>query len=349
MTMRASSASAPCLVHQQGVDVHFRQPGQLADHFRQAQQHVLQRIHVDRRAVAERAQQGRDAGAPDQVARQIVVERRQGHRAIPEGFDIDAAGAEHDHRPQHRVGGHAQQHLARVRAGRHGLDDNAVQRGIGAQALHVGQHLAEGGAHRLAARQSQAHAVDVGLVGDVRRVDLHRHREAHLLRHQHRLHGIARDQGLRDRDVEGRQQRLRFHLVQQVAAMRQGALDDQARAFDVRRGLLRQRPRRLHQLALVFVKGGEEGKHLDRRFRRGEVGNSGLLEQAPALVHLGLAHPAGQHRLARGSSPPRSPPGPLRSAASSPAASASPARRRRCRRRGRRPPPRGIARRWRRR
>jgi hypothetical protein len=50
MTMRASTATAPVFVHDDGVDVHLAQLRQLAHHFRHAQQHLLQRVHVDRLA-----------------------------------------------------------------------------------------------------------------------------------------------------------------------------------------------------------------------------------------------------------------------------------------------------------
>ena len=180
----------------------------------------------------------------------------------------------------------------------HGLDDDAVDDRVRPFLLDAHGHLAEGGTHRLAAGQAQLDTAHVGLVRDVGRVDLHDHREAQLLSHEHGLGGVAGDQGLGHGNAEGGQQGLGFHLVQQVAAFRQGALDDQAGAFHVGLGALGQGAGGLHQLALVVIEGGQVGEHLHRRLRGGEVGNAGLLETAPAIRHLGLAHPAGDHRLA---------------------------------------------------
>ena len=53
----------------------------------------------------------------------------------------------------------------------------------------------------------------------------------------------------------------------------------------------------MHQQTLVFVERGQIRKHLDRRLRRGEVGNARLLEQLAAFGDLAFAHPAGQYRL----------------------------------------------------
>ena len=227
-------------IDQQRIDVEFFQPGQRADHFGNAQQNFLQRLHVRGRAVAELAEQLVDAGTLDQIVSQIVVQRRQRDGAILHRFDIDAAGAEHDHRPQHRVGRDADQYFARVRAADHRLDHDAIQLGIGLMFPDLGHHAHERTAHGLAAGQTEADAADIGFMADLLRIDLHDHRETHLLRHQHRFRRIARDQRLRDRNMEGGQQGLRFDFGQRMTPLRQRAFDNQAGAFDIRLGLLRQ-------------------------------------------------------------------------------------------------------------
>jgi hypothetical protein len=115
----------------------------------------------------------------------------------------------------------------------------------------------------------------VGLVGDVARVDLQGHRVAELVGDQDRLIGAAGQDGLGDRDVEGGQQRLRFHFRQPGAAFRQHAFDQHARPFQVRLGEVGQRRRGLLQQLLVLVKRGDVAERVHCRFRRAKTRNAG--------------------------------------------------------------------------
>ena len=103
---------------------------------------------------------------------------------------------------------------------------------------------------------------------------------------------------LRDRDVERRQQRLRLHLGQHLAPLGEHALDHQPRAFDVGLGQRRQRRRRLLQQLLVPIEGGDVAERADRCLGRAKARDRRLVEKVAGRADRGVAHPAGQQRLA---------------------------------------------------
>ena len=287
------------LVHDDGVDVHLAQLGQLAHHLGHAQQHLFQRRHVDRRRTAPGAQRLVHARALHQPARQELVERRHFHGVVVHQLDHGAAGAEGDHRAERVVGDHADVELAPARLARHGLHGDAVDAGVGHALVHGVHHLVPDVAHGGGVHHVQRHAAHVALVADVGRVDLQRHRKAELGGDHHGLGGGARQQRLRDGDVEGRQQRLRFHLGQHLAALGQHALDQQARAFHVgRRQFVRQRRRRLLQQLLVLVEAGDVAEGAHRRLGRAEARDQRVGQRVTRRLHRGVAHPAGHQRLA---------------------------------------------------
>jgi hypothetical protein len=117
------------------VDVHLAQLRQLAHHLRHAQQHLLQRLHVGRRAPRHSPSVSTRA-ALDQPARQELVQRRQLHRAVGDQLDHRAAGAEGDHRAEGLVGDQADVDLAAAPRPRHVLDRDAVDARLRAAPAH---------------------------------------------------------------------------------------------------------------------------------------------------------------------------------------------------------------------
>ena len=287
------------LVGDQRVDVHFVQLGQLADHFRDAQQHLGQCHHVDRRHVLERAEDFRHPGARNHLPHQVVVQRRQRQAGVVQHLDGDAAHAEGHHRPERFVVGHADHQLAAVARAGHRLDQDAVDDGIRPVQPRTLQDGIEHGPHGRFGAQVQLHAADVGLVDDVQRVDLQYHRIAECLGMSDGLVGVVRQPRLVDRNVERGQHGLRLLLGQHGAAFGQRFLNDPARPVRVGRHLRHvfERPRRLHQQLLVAVEGGQGAEHLDGELRRMEVHDAVLHEQGAAFRHLGIAEPAQEQRL----------------------------------------------------
>ena len=153
------------------------------------------------------------------------------------GLDIDAARPKGNHGPQHRIAGHADHDLARMWTNNHGLDHHPLQARLRTALFDQVHHLGIGTAHSGGIGQAQLHPTHIGFVANVLRIDLHDHREANLLRHEHGLGRITRNQGLRHRDMEGRQQGLRFDLAQHLAAMGQGALNNQQGPLDIGQGV----------------------------------------------------------------------------------------------------------------
>ena len=179
------------------------------------------------------------------------------------------------------------------------MHGDAVDAGIGAQALDALHHVVEGVAHGHGVHEAQGHTVDVGLVADVGRIDFQRHGVAQLRGNHHGLGRRPGEQRLGHRDVEGRQQGLGLHLRQHLAPLGQHTLDQQARAFYVRLRQRRQRWWRLLQHLLVFVERSDVAERAHRRLRRAEVRNVGGRQSLPCGAHRCIAHPAGQQRLAQ--------------------------------------------------
>ena len=81
--------------------------------------------------------------------------------------------------------------------------------------------LLEGLADGLVVGQVQHHAAHVGLVRDLRRVDLHDHRDSRAVGHLDRLVGGAGRLRLGHRDLVGLQEGLRHVLREDLAALGQ--------------------------------------------------------------------------------------------------------------------------------
>ena len=104
------------LVGEQWIDVqldHFRNVGeQLCD----PQQNEFDRLAIRRRAIPVTGELLRDAGAGNEVAGEIRLERRQCDGRVRDLFGSGAALTEQDDRAEYRVGRRADDQLAGVRA-----------------------------------------------------------------------------------------------------------------------------------------------------------------------------------------------------------------------------------------
>ena len=232
------------------------------------------------------------------MPRQKLVERRQLHRPVIDQLDHGAASTEGNYRAERVVGDQAHTHLAATPCARHGLHGDAVDAGLRLEPGDGLDHLGIGIAHAGGVQDVEGDAVHIRLVADVGRVDLQRHRKTQLRGDHHRLVGAAGQNGLRDRNVKRRQQRLGLHLGQHLAAFGEHVFDDQSRAFNVGFGQRGQRRRGLLQQLLVLVERGDVAKCADRRFRCAKGWNRRVAQNAATCHDRCVAHPARQQWLA---------------------------------------------------
>ena len=87
--------------------------------------------------------------------------------------------------------------------------------------------------HLVVGAQVQHHAAHVGLVGDLRRVDLQHHRIAEPMGHLDRLVGGAGGLRLGHRDLVGLQKRLRDVLREDFAAFGQDRVEHAAEPLPI--------------------------------------------------------------------------------------------------------------------
>ena len=280
------------------VHVHLDNGRQLRCKFRDPQQHFDQRLAVHLGRAARGFEQLGGLGAADQAPRQEVVQGWQRHFPVAQYFDQGSTQAETDGRTEHFVANHADHQFPPVTAGPHRLDHHAVETRFRHHLADRGHHFLVGVAHVTGRRQTEAHAADIGFVGDVRGVDFHRHRVAQFLGHQDRfLRGPRRD-ALGDGNMERSQDRLGLGLVKDPAAVLERVLDNDLGVFQLGFETLHHRAGHLQQLLLAVVVGSERRESSHRGFGRVVGRNVALLEHLPRPTDGGIAHPAGQHRLA---------------------------------------------------
>ena len=287
-------------IHDQRIDIHGADPWQLANHRRNSEQDGFERFHADLRHVAALAEFGAAADRCQHVSDQHRIERRQGDRAFRTGgFDAGTAGTENDGRAEDFVADHAHDQFAAVSLLDHRFDGDAVDLGVRPVALDFFGDFEPSVAHGGEAVQIEANATGIGLVHDVRRIDLHHYRQAEFFSQHHGLGSRAGDDRLRNRNTEGRQHGFRFHFVERLAAFHQRGFDHQTGGFQARWCLVGNGCRRLHQQLAVQVILGNVRKQVDCGFRRIERGNAGTLEQQACFADLCFAHPCGKQRLLR--------------------------------------------------
>ena len=152
---------------------------------------------------------------------------------------------------------------------------NALDRG--ARRVRSVGHDGFGG--RLDVRRVLQEEIDVAAVGPAlagARRRSKRNREAHLRRHRHRIVRCAGDLRFCREDAVGGQQRHGVAADQEVAAVHQVVVDDQAGRVRRRRELVRHRRRRLHQHFLVAPEADHVQEGIDGLIGRVVGGNAGV-------------------------------------------------------------------------
>ncbi|MNN03070.1 hypothetical protein D3C81_1157460 [compost metagenome] len=208
------------------VQVQLGNLRKIGDQLRHALDHAGQRLAVGRVGAAHALEHLGGGNAVQHRQRILIGGRRHAEGDVLEHFHQHAAQAEGHQLAERRVGHGAdddflaaRDHLLHLHADDFGigvvlpgvLDDGAVA------LLHIRRRL-----------QAHQHAASLRLVQDVRRDDLHHHREAHLRRQFHRVrrrlgHALARHRdaiGVADQLALGRRQRsapLLLHGRQNLA------------------------------------------------------------------------------------------------------------------------------------
>jgi hypothetical protein len=93
------------LVGQNGVEIELAQLGQIGRELRQLDQQERDGVDVRGRDVAVGLEHARHAGAPDQLARERKIERRERERLVADDLDRGSPAAEHDDRAEGRIVG----------------------------------------------------------------------------------------------------------------------------------------------------------------------------------------------------------------------------------------------------
>ena len=100
MATRASSAITPSCVGQQRIDIEFADFWVARDQIAEPDQGIGNGVDIGRRPIAVALQQAPDPGLAHHVARQIVIEGRQGMGGVAQNFNGGAAGTEHHQRTE---------------------------------------------------------------------------------------------------------------------------------------------------------------------------------------------------------------------------------------------------------
>jgi hypothetical protein len=154
-----------------------------------------------------------------------------------------AAAAAQNHRAEHRVGGQPDDQLARIGAAHHSLNGEPVHLRTRRQLRNLLQHANGSSVKCFRRREVQNHAADIGLVHDLRRNDLQRHRKADVQCHPLRLLHIVGRLGADDGYAVGLQQGLGLHFVQPFASFAQRGVQHKAceltLGFELDRGIRR--------------------------------------------------------------------------------------------------------------
>ena len=239
---------------------------------------------------------------------------------------------EQQHRPEGRVGLHAEIELDRKQGALHALYQQALDRSARSDGGHLLQHVPATAQQRSLVDDVQRHTADRALLRQLRADNLERHRIAELARGGRGGVEIGHDPRRHARDGVGVEQRHGVGLVQRAAPRRQGRVDQARRALPVE-GAVGARRRDLAQdeLALLVLDAISEGAH--RGLGRPEDRDRRLVERCRGRILGDLAQPGREHRALRAARlasicrrlPPRLPPRPDRCR---PPERGSPARRR---------------------
>ena len=286
-------------VGEQRIDVEFREFLDIGGKLRDLDQHQRERSEVRRPPdIAVAGQQFGDAGAADQLARKLQVQRRQPQCLIVDHLDRGAAAAERHHRTEGRIVGDPHDQFLGLRPHDHRVDRDAAQLRGGAKLPRPRQNIV----HRLpqGARigEVQTHAADFGFVHDVGRQHLGDHRfVAREIRgcKRNRLLGIAGQERRHDGDGISRKQFPDLQRIEPASARRDDARHHPPRGVHIGHEIRRQARRRFHQRIDRFAIAHEMHEAANGGGLGGEIRDSRGLERGGG--RLVLADPNGQHGL----------------------------------------------------
>ncbi len=191
----------------------------------------------------------------------------------------------------------AHDQLEAVRVRDHLLHGHADDVGVGTLFLRAAGDLLEGLPNPLVGADVQHNAADVGLVRDLRRMDLQHDRIAEVMGDFDRLVGRASRLRLRHRNLIRLQERLRDVFRENLAAFGENRVENAPQPLAIERELQRQVFRGFVQDFEVAGVGNQVHERADRLFGRVVGRDSGVVEYLDALGHHAAAHPSGQHGL----------------------------------------------------
>ena len=197
---RVEGEDAVC-AHEQRVDVHLDDLGEVDEQVADLDQRLLERDHVDGLRPAVAVEELADLRAVDHGAGQRLIERREVDRHVAVELDARAAHAEDERRAEGRVLLGADDDLVATAA--HGLHDDARDLGLGPQLAHALRDLRELGCRVRRRGDVQRDAGDVDLVADVGAQDLHGHGKTDLLGGRGALLRAGRHERAHDGDLVG--------------------------------------------------------------------------------------------------------------------------------------------------
>ena len=190
------------------VEIEFDDFGEIADELRHLDDDVGQRLAVDRIAAAHALQHVMGLDAVEHRQRVVLGRGREAEGDVLQHFDQHAAEAERHQLAERAVGDGADDDLGA--AGQHLLDLDALDLGVGLIFLGVGENGLVGLFGIGRGLDADHDAAGFGLVENVRRDDLHHHREAHAGRELGGLGGGLGHAFLRNRDAVGIAHQLAF-------------------------------------------------------------------------------------------------------------------------------------------
>ncbi|GBD41816.1 hypothetical protein HRbin39_01202 [bacterium HR39] len=287
-------------IGQHRVEVDLLHQVLVDDQAGEAQEGADQRTQVHARPVAPALQQSPDARAADGGEGEFAVERRQGDGGIAQRLDRDAAGTEHQHRPEQRIGARSEQQLVGVGHAHHLLYHEALDAGFRLEAAHVRQHARGGAPHLRLALEAELDAAHVRLVEDVGREDLEGDGQPHEPGGTGRLLRIGRPHRAGHGQTVGFQHLARLGRVHPGAALGQRPLQHPTRPLGLaalvgvggggdaqQRLLVAPVPQQIGEAAYRLA-GGCEGR------------DPALGEGAPGRLHRRPAHPGGEQPVRAG-------------------------------------------------